>query len=116
MFNEAFWFFYLVSLTGSFEVFFMIVGVLGIIASLIAWIIAYVAPKENWADSYSKKLRWILPSFVLCVLMSMLMPPKEAFYAGAGQYVVEASETDQTLMNLKNLLDKKIEELADDAN
>ncbi len=113
MINEAFWFFYLVAIANSLENLFGIVGIVGIVVALFAVGIGHAPPKESWVDSLTQKLRWILPVFAVCVLVSVLMPPKEAFYAGAGQYVVEASETDQTLLNLKGLLDKKIEELSE---
>lgn len=104
MFNEAFMFFWLVSVVEN------IVGVFVIFAILCAGIGAFCAMEF---EAYKSGVTFIIGSlfFIVCAVVT---PPKESFYAGAAQYVGEAGELDQTLIDLKKLLDQKIAELADE--
>jgi len=106
MFNEAFWFFYWVGVVEYITVFFTAVScVFGFIgfAGLVGWL----------ADGM-RGYKW--PSIILlsvaCVLVLsvIFIPTTAALYAGAGQYVGESVEVDETLLRLKELVDAKIEE------
>ena len=46
--------------------------------------------------------------------LAFFAPSENAMYAGAGQYVAEATELDDTLIGLKDIIDQKIEELGEE--
>lgn len=114
MFNEAFMFFYLISLVTSLSCVAVVVMVLCGIATVITTIVAGATAEsehEKQAHENAKSLlRKFFPTALLCLAVVVLTPPKEAFYAGAGQYVIEATEIDGTIMQLKEILDQKIAE------
>lgn len=108
MFNEAFWFFYWINVVGNISFFLGAIAILSLLALTLS--VGFIFIEE---DAKAKKLAKILVAvFLLCGLGSSLMPPEDAFYAGATQYVAEAVELDDTLVSLKNLVDEKIEELS----
>lgn len=108
MFNEAFWFFYLVSIAENVS---FICGVVIIVAMLALSVCAiYIAAEEDWALPLAGKT--FLPILIVASLIGTFVPSKDALYAGAAQYVGESVEVDQTLLRLKEVIDERIEELA----
>lgn len=111
MINEAFWFFYWVDVCGVAKdlFFFGGIGIAVLLCVPLGFIYedAHEEEKKQVAK-FTKKAAAILSC---AILIGILIPPKQAFYAGAAQYVGEATEIDQMLLNLKTLLDQKIEEL-----
>jgi hypothetical protein len=111
MFNEAFWFMYFVDLVDATE------GI-AIVAFLVAIIFAtcygvYTSETDDTAEGWARWFRYVrlaaIGAFAF-MLIAILVPSEKTLYAGAGQYVVEATETDDTLMNLKRLVDQRIAE------
>lgn len=107
MFNEAFWFFYWVSVVTTLSVIFSVTAALGIFFG------AFLKGCYHFDNEESalKPSNWLLTIGAICLIGSIFIPPEEALYAGAGQYVIEATETDETLLRLKDIIDEKIEEL-----
>lgn len=108
MFNEAFWFFYWVGVIDSLN--FSIVVIL-----LIAAALTVASFPIYYIDNVKGAKKWHTLGPIICLalfLTATFLPSKDALYAGAGQYVAEAGEVDQTLLNLKDLLDQKIAELS----
>jgi drug/metabolite transporter superfamily protein YnfA len=106
MINEAFWFFYLVSIVGSIKGLFVAITVIATVYGGVGMFL--------WLDEECRVRHPVIGAicaFVFAILM-ILTPPPEAFYAGAGQYVAQTTELDQTLLQLKDILDSKIAELA----
>ena len=109
MFNEAFWFMYWVSVADSISTIFGIVGAILVIASIFACGCWLCDDDEN-----AKRPTIVFGAIAgLLISISIATPPTAAFYAGAGQYIAESAELDDTLINLKVLLDAKIEELTE---
>ena len=108
MFNETFWFFYLISVTSSIAVMAVIIFV---VAFLIALIVTIGSTLEGDFKSVAPALkRIVLPILICSGLLAIFMPPESAFYGGATQYVAQSTEIDDTLINLKELIDQKIGE------
>lgn len=105
MFNEAFWFFYMVSIVSNIGAVFVALGFIGLIWGLVGFFL--------WLDSectWRHALLGLLTALFFTTLF-ILTPPEEAFYAGAGQYVAESAEIDETLLKLKDAIDAKIDNL-----
>ena len=112
MFNEAFWFFYAISVVEDLAILFTILSagsIMGIIASFIA-AGDYTMGKEGTKEALKFAKRFAI-SAVIFIPLAIAVPSKESFYAGAGQYVAESAELDETLMQLKKAIDKKVEKL-----
>jgi len=106
MFNEAFWFFYMVEVvTRIATISVIIVAAIIIIGGIFSmvWLC-----EENDPNIIKRFWKICGPILVAAIVIAMFTPPKEALYAGAGQYAIEATETDQTLLKLKELVDQKI--------
>ena len=108
MINEAFWFFYMVGIVDGLSAVFIVGAILSACVTIYSLLCASI-------DGYdmTKVFKWCVPGVVLLTLLAIAVPPKEALYAGAGQYIAEAGELDQTLLGLKDLLDQKIAELSE---
>ena len=105
MFNEAFWFFYLVNVAGNIAVICFLIAIVTGVASVVTWAIVFDGDKEL------KPLAKVLVIIaVSCVTIATLAPNERALYAGACQYVAETAEVDETLLRLKKLIDQKIDE------
>ena len=108
MFNEAFWFFYWVAVVSVATELFAIFGGLTTVASLIFNYGYRVEDEESWGRA-AKVLPIIATVFILTAIF---LPSERALYAGAGQYIAESTEIDETLLSLKDILDDKIAELS----
>lgn len=111
MFNEAFWLFYMIGLSdmirGNAFAIALLLGLIGGIGITFVW--------TEVCEKTGKRLTWLLGIFCTVLMVAgVFMPSKEALYAGAGQYVAEATELDDTLRSLKTLLDQKIEALIEE--
>ncbi len=111
MFNEAFWFFYLVSVVEGLVMSAVIVAsfsTFGVVACIF-----YLT--DPWDNDAKNKAIQLMKRFIMVVCIStsiaIFTPKPLAFYAGAGQYVGESVELDDTLLNLKKVVDEKVEEL-----
>lgn len=115
MVNEAFWFFYLVSLSNTATIFFGVLAALTLFVSLVVGINLYCDATDAQEERIGLRfLKVGVPIGLVFLLISSAIPPKEAYYAGAGQHVAESTEVDHTLLQLKQVLDKRIaEELGD---
>ena len=117
MFNEAFWLVYLANLgstlTGmAFVCGFIAIGILGPWGGALGDI---HAPQSDW--KIWRRTAYTLTAFVAMLgITAALWPPKEAFYAGAAQSVAQYAQVDDTLLSLKKLIDKKIDEQLDKKN
>ena len=112
MFNEAFWFFYLIDLFGALTVAFMIVGITLFGFSLIWLGIAHDYPRSEEGMKASRKgFKICVPIAFVLGLLAIAMPSKEAMLAGGGLYVAQEIEVTDTLMKLKTVVDARIEEL-----
>jgi len=115
MFNEAFWFFYVLGVVESIAIFLFVVG-------LLITGVTILVGGPIYLDSYDKEKPAIIKNLCksatvafVCFLICIFLPTKTAMMAGAGQYVAEETQTIQTLKDLKAIVDKKIaEELADE--
>ena len=110
MFNEAFWFFYWVGLAGSLTEVFIGLAILTGFSSLFIAGMAFIEDAE-WAKRALPRV--VVPIFFGSLFMAVIIPSETALYAGAGQYVAEAGEIDETIISLKKLLDQKIAELSE---
>jgi len=111
MFNEAFWFFYWVGVVDTLPTFLNVALLLTCIGSVLSFPLYYAEDIKG-----AKKWNYIGPVMALFfALCSILTPTEKAMYAGATYYVVEAVELDDTLIQLKSILDDKITELTEDA-
>ena len=113
MFNEAFWFMYAIGVVGYLKTLCTIVAAL---CGLVGVISLIMCTEEDDKDKVSRFLRFARIWAATCVaalLIAISIPTATSLYAGAGQYVAQASELDQTLLSLKDLLDQKIEELSE---
>jgi len=112
MFNEAFWFFYWVGVVDTLPSFFNITALLCTIGAALSFPLYYVEDIKG-----AKKWHYLGPLMVLALaLASIFTPTEKAMYAGATYYVVEAVELDDTLIQLKSILDDKIIELTGEDN
>lgn len=110
MFNEAFWFFYLVDLVGGLTALAIVIaGFAGIVTFVMLLISAL---EESW-DIWNQWRFTLIISFISAILFAILIPSETTLYVGAGQYVVEATEIDDTLLLLKEAIDQRIEELVE---
>lgn len=114
MFNEAFWFFYAVGLVTSFSAYVFLYTVVGILGFLGAGVFLseqdYDTREREW-PKFAKTFKKFFISVFALMLITFFIPNENALYAGAGQYVAESAEIDETLMKLKDAIDLKIEEL-----
>ena len=110
MFNEAFWFFYWVNVVASVSAIAFITLIVCSIASVFAVVIPLI---EGDAEFVKKAVRILIPIMAVSGLLGIFIPPQSAFYAGAGQYVAESAELDETLLKLKDAIDQKIDDLAE---
>ena len=111
MFNSAFLLMYLVGIVG------FITPVLAVAAAIITalaigWYIAFC--DENNTNERIRGMATcrnyvLIAAFVW--LLAAAVPSKIALYAGAGQYIAEVAELDDTLLGLKDLIDAKVNEL-----
>jgi hypothetical protein len=106
--NEAFWFFYWVSFFSGLTPVLIWLGVMTAIISGIAGGIHGEATTEmqGW-----KVFAWGIVASTVLFVSALFTPPKEAFYAGAAQEIVQTEEVTESLINLKNVIDKKLVEL-----
>jgi hypothetical protein len=115
MFNEAFWFFYMVGIVGQLWVAFAVFLGVGGISILVVY--AFI-DDTLFGDERTEELikldkwarRWLVTAASIAIA-AFFSPTEEALYAGAGQYVAESAELDETMLRLKKLVDKKIDEL-----
>ncbi len=110
MFNEAFWFFYWVGLVNAAGIIFGVFAMLTLIAAMFTggcWFI-------DGHEGAKKPFRILSILGVIFLFVAIAIPSQTAMYAGAGQYVAEATEIDATLLKLKEALDAKLEELANE--
>ncbi len=111
MFNEAFWFMYILDLLDAIVSF----AILGTMVAVI-FAFAYGAYIDGIDDTDEGWKRWWLrvrmagAAAVFLIIISLLAPTPRTMYAGAGQYVAETTEIDDTLIGLKTLIDQKIAE------
>ena len=110
MFNEAFWFFYLVDVVGAIRV---PLGVGGYILVGYSAFVAYAGAIEGYFKRplFKKSVFRAIIIGGAMILTASFLPTERALLAGGAQYAVEATNADETLLRLKELLDKK---LADD--
>ena len=109
MFNEAFWFFYWVGVVGALDDALFALIVVVVIGTAFSFPLYYI-------EDIKQAKKWHTLGPVLAVVLTLaivFLPSKDALYAGAGQYVAETTEVDDTLLKLKALIDKKIEEAAE---
>ena len=108
MFNEAFWFFYLVGMVEEFDFTVGFVCLVTLLGSVFTGLYGFVEDDKKAI----KIARRLLIVFLSAASIAILVPSKESLYAGAAQYVGEATEVDETLIRLKGLLDEKLNGLA----
>ncbi len=116
MFNEAFWFFYWVGVVGDISA---ALGAIFVITLIAAGFWAFIGAmqvdcNDMKPETYKKGLKLFVLVACVCFAIDIVVPNENALYAGAGQYVAESTEIDDTLLKLKDLIDKKIEETASD--
>lgn len=115
MFNEAFWFFYWVGIVGALRTLASVFIAVGLVASIISFAFIDIDMYGDERKSAIRNLKRWFKRFSIAALslgaVAFLAPTEEALYAGAGQYVAEGAELDETLLRLKKLIDKKIYEL-----
>ena len=107
MFGEAFWFMYLVGLVGSVASTAVAIAIAGSVVTMLVFVIAAVEESTKLLRVAKRRL---LPIVLVAAIIAVFIPQPVALYAGAGQYVVESTELDDTLLNLKKLIDDKIKE------
>jgi hypothetical protein len=119
MFNEVFLFFYLVSVLTSLtaSITYLIVGVIILMIAYIVLGAIYISdevPRDEvpaaW-DRYRSRIKTAVVTILLLSLATILIPNEKALYAGAGYYVAEQTEVTDSLMQLKDVVDARIEEL-----
>ena len=114
MFNEAFWFFYWMDFAGSIKGILMFVP--GVV--LVLAMIGTVLTQDLWDSDEGEKFwgLWKAVGIPLAIIffVGSFIPSERSFYAGAGQYVAESAEIDDTLLKLKDLIDQKIAEATSD--
>lgn len=122
MINEAFWFFYLVGLIDKLDNLLLISIITGTLSGLFVVLYFAIEREDCYGGKDGEKLKaqiataqriakiWVI-AVLSIALITFFVPTKESLYAGAGQYVTEATELDQTMLQLKDILDEKIEEL-----
>ena len=108
MFNEAFWFFYWVGVVDELKGVATAIAWVTLIGSIISVSIGFVEDNKG-AKNLARTGAF---AFLVSAGLIVTVPSKEALYAGAAQYVGEATEVDETLIRLKTLLDEKLDELA----
>lgn len=111
MFNEAFWFFYLVGVVQDLPLTLFFVGFGFAAAAALCLGPGYCACPESERLMWAKRGKKCVTVALILWFVGMFVPSEDAFYAGGAQYVTEATELDETLLNLKGILDQKIEEL-----
>ena len=111
LFNEAFWFFYMVekfdALPGVAAGAFMV----GLFVA-VAFCMFTECKDDNLNAVFIKWIRRYSVFVAVLAICAILAPPPIAFYAGAGQYVGEVAELDETLLKVKKLVDAKLDELS----
>ena len=112
MFNETFWFFYWVNVASGLAALAVSVFILTMIATGFAVFFAGLEEELDTVKPWLKKLA--LPLLIGSAVLAVFMPPEEAFYGGATQYVAQSTELDDTLLKLKSLVDAKLEQLGVD--
>ena len=115
MINEAFWFFYIVGLVGSVAPLVAILTLINVCALAIMGLMCdnYGEPKKRATARFQRLYPRMVGINIFIILVAFITPSKTALYAGAGQYVVQTTEIDDTLLQLKNILDTKIAELTE---
>lgn len=113
MLNETFMFFWLVSLAEN------VTGFLVMFAAIC--LIAIIPMGAIAVDAYDKERTMWMKYIKRCVAMAIVsavvgvsIPPPAAFYGGATQYVAEVGEVSDTLLKLKDALDAKLVDLAEE--
>lgn len=114
IFNEAFWFFYLVGIVNGLSQtlqFAVVLNTLALFGLLIAVLntIEYGSGDKDFQIAVKWSKRAAI-SLAIIITLLVAIPSKEALYAGAGQYAVEATEVNDTLIRLKKLVDQRIAE------
>jgi hypothetical protein len=87
-----------------------IVASLGATLSGIGTGVLFVTVFFDDVEAMRKTFFYMLSLFIATLIIAIGTPTRTAMYAGAAQYVVEATEVDDTLLSLKRLIDQKIEE------
>lgn len=115
MFNSAFLLMYLIGIVGY------ITPILTAAACLVivlagGWYIGFCDESnlEERQQGMGTCRTYVILASILFILAAAV-PSKIALYAGAGQYVVEVAEIDDTLIGLRDLIDAKITELTIDS-
>ena len=108
MFNETFWFFYWINVAGNIVGFAVAITAVMVLAGVVCLFIG-----ECEDDKQVRRWTWqrCLPVAVSAFLIATFIPPAESFYGGATQYLGTTTELDETLINLKGLVDQKILDL-----
>lgn len=114
MFNEAFWFFYWVNVVAGISSVFHILAGVTAVGAIMCFGPGYTECREEDEACWLNRGKWLSIGAATLLTLSFLIPPEEAFYAGAGQYVAESAELDETLLKLKEAIDEKIEDLIDE--
>ena len=111
LFNEAFWFFYMVEKFDALPGFAAGAFFVGLFAAVgFGMFTEYEDDRLN--AIFVKWIKRYYTVVAVIAICAVLAPPPVAFYAGAGQYVGEAAELDETLLKVKKLVDAKLEEMA----
>jgi len=115
MINEAFWFFYWISMIERLP---HIFGA-SVIAGVLALIVYGAAAAEVSYPLGTKTFKRMGIAYIwyisILVLLLIVAPSTNALYAGAAQYGIEVTELDDTLLTLKEVVDLKVEELLPDS-
>lgn len=115
MFNDVFWFMYLVGLADKMSGESVVVFAFVLIVTFIGYLAVCAESNKEFKEIFSP-VKWWVGLFVLYSLLVALFPEKEALYAGAGWYVAEETEVTDTMLDLKRLIDQRIAEgLEEDA-
>lgn len=118
MFNEVFWFMYVVDMGERLAG----LGIIGFLLTLVFVTARGIYISDNMYNDDSivatknnlNVLKKFSAGWAAIIVVSIFWPTPATFYAGAGYYVAEQTEVTDTVMALKSLLDQKIEELGDD--
>ncbi len=110
MFNSAFLLMYIVGLVGFLTP--VLACAAGLITMLAAgWYIGFCDAKGDDRIRGMSSCRTYVLIATLLWIFAAAIPSTTSLYAGAGQYVVEVAEIDDTLIGLRDLIDAKITEL-----
>lgn len=110
MFNEAFWFFYAVDLAHAVATTFKFVAFFALVGAFVA----FGLWKIEHFPQCKVPCRGLLIAFILAQLIALAIPSKTALYAGAGQYIAEETEITETLLNMKQVIDQRIEDMIEE--